>query len=76
MNKRIDFFDGNDLRGKAINKALEECDIALEIDEEVPSYIEDKADEILYEWEVQQEIKETDELHSKSINSHIKEKIK
>jgi len=75
MNKCIDFFDYSDLREKAINKALEEYNTALEVDEEVPIYIEDKADEILYEWEIEQAIKETDELHSKSINKHIKEAI-
>ena len=75
MSRCIDFFDDNDLREKAIEKALEEYNTALEVDEEIPIYIEDKADEILYEWGVQQEIKETDELHSKSINKHIKEAI-
>ena len=76
MSRCVDFYEDNDLREKAISKALEKYNTALEIDEEVPLYIEDKADVIIYEWKVEQEIEETDRLHSQSINNHIKGKIK
>ena len=75
MSRCVDFYEDNDLREKAISKALEKYNTALEIDEEVPLYIEDKADVIIYEWKVEQEIEETDRLHSQSINNHIKKKI-
>jgi len=55
----------------AIEAALDELGVELEIDQEIPPSVADKATEILYEWQEEENIRRTDELHSQSINNHI-----
>lgn len=70
-----DFYEENDRMEEAIAQALIDFHMNLEFGEEVPSVVREKAEEIIDDWDYQEEIKKTDELHNDSLNNATGAKI-
>lgn len=72
----MDFYEENDRMEEAIAQALIDYHMSLEPDQEIPDKIQERADEILNDWDHFEEIEKTDELHNNSLDNATIRRVK